>query len=154
MNTKFSVIADDEFAVGMEFNSKNAVVTTMKDYTIHRSVDYRHDPQEVPCWVIRRCNDSHIYTKATISQDYSKLNSNTIAEVIKPLVEADPIFEDESRIRHALLAFTRMGLNEVFEVCEMLSGLEYAIDLRGPDSMSTCICMLCESTARLASVGS
>ncbi|RYQ98441.1 hypothetical protein Ahy_B08g094481 [Arachis hypogaea] len=42
------------------------------------------------CWVIRRYNDSHTCTRATISQDHSKLDSSTIVEAIKPLVEADP----------------------------------------------------------------
>ncbi|XP_057724141.1 uncharacterized protein LOC130940106 [Arachis stenosperma] len=42
------------------------------------------------CWEIRRYNGSHTCTRATISQDHSKLNSNTVAEAIKPLVEVDP----------------------------------------------------------------
>ncbi|XP_025628497.1 uncharacterized protein [Arachis hypogaea] len=42
------------------------------------------------CWEIRRYNGSHTCTRATISQDHSKLDSNTIAEAIKPLVEVDP----------------------------------------------------------------
>ncbi|RYR30049.1 hypothetical protein Ahy_B01g054839 [Arachis hypogaea] len=46
------------------------------------------------CWVIRRYNGSHTYTRATISQDHSKLDLNTIAEAIKPLVEADPSIKD------------------------------------------------------------
>ncbi|XP_016185374.1 uncharacterized protein LOC107627005 [Arachis ipaensis] len=109
------LVADGEFAVGMEFSSREAVIRAMKEYAIQRSVDYRVYESEPMtfyakctqygegcdwlirvsmisrkyCWVIRRYNDSHTYTRATISQDHSKLDSNTIAEAIKPLVEAD-----------------------------------------------------------------
>ncbi|XP_016168863.1 uncharacterized protein LOC107611456 [Arachis ipaensis] len=88
----------------------------MKEYTLRRSVDYSVYESEPltfyakctqyrsgcdwlirvsmisrkHCWVIRRYNDSHTCTRATISQDHSKLDSNTIAEAIKQLVEADP----------------------------------------------------------------
>ncbi|XP_015954252.1 uncharacterized protein LOC107478630 [Arachis duranensis] len=93
-----------------------AVIRAMKDYTIRRGVDYRvYESEPLTfyakctqygsgcdwlimvslmsrkyCWVIRRYNGSHTCTRATISQDHSKLDSNTIAEAIKPLVEADP----------------------------------------------------------------
>ncbi|XP_052111504.1 uncharacterized protein LOC107468974 [Arachis duranensis] len=50
------------------------------------------------CWVIRRYNGSHTCTRATISQDHSKLDSLTIAEAIKPLVEADPSLKVKSVI--------------------------------------------------------
>ncbi|XP_025637535.1 uncharacterized protein [Arachis hypogaea] len=50
------------------------------------------------CWVIRRYNGSHTCTRATISQDLSKLDSNTIAKAIKPLVEADPSLKVKSVI--------------------------------------------------------
>ncbi|XP_016186337.1 uncharacterized protein LOC107628046 [Arachis ipaensis] len=50
------------------------------------------------CWVIRRYNGSHTCTRATISQDHSKLDSITIAEAIKPLVEADPSLKVKSVI--------------------------------------------------------
>ncbi|RYR72759.1 hypothetical protein Ahy_A02g006972 [Arachis hypogaea] len=33
--------ADGEFAVGMEFSSREAVIRAMKEYAIQRSVDYR-----------------------------------------------------------------------------------------------------------------
>ncbi|RYR27067.1 hypothetical protein Ahy_B02g061399 [Arachis hypogaea] len=33
--------ADGEFAVGMEFSSREAIIRAMKDYTIRRGVDYR-----------------------------------------------------------------------------------------------------------------
>nr|XP_025631357.1 uncharacterized protein LOC112726250 [Arachis hypogaea] len=96
----------------------------MKEYTLRRSVDY-HVYESEPlifytkctqygsgcdwlirvsmisrkyCWVIKRYNGSHTCTRATISQDHSKLDSNTIAETIKPLVEADPLLKVKSVI--------------------------------------------------------
>ncbi|RYQ91464.1 hypothetical protein Ahy_B09g097343 [Arachis hypogaea] len=97
----------------MKFNSREAHITVIKDYTIRRGVDYQVYESKLmtfyakctqyssSCdwlirvnrmrkryyWDIRRCNNSHACTKATISQDHSKLDSNTIAEAIKPLVE-------------------------------------------------------------------
>jgi len=35
------IVADGEFAVGMEFSSRKTVIMAMKDYTIRRGVDYR-----------------------------------------------------------------------------------------------------------------
>ncbi|RYR57276.1 hypothetical protein Ahy_A05g022999 [Arachis hypogaea] len=117
-------VADGEFAVGMEFSSREAVIKAIKEYTIRRSVDYRvYESEPLTfyakctqygsgcdwlirvsmisrkyCWVIRRYNGSHTCTRATISQDHSKLGSNSIAEAIKPLVEADPSLKVKSVI--------------------------------------------------------
>ncbi|XP_015957176.1 uncharacterized protein LOC107481411 [Arachis duranensis] len=108
----------------MEFGSREAVIKAMKEYNIRRSVDYRVYKSEPltfyakctqygsgcdwlirvsmisrkRCWVIRRYNGSHTCTRSTISQDHSKLDSNTIAEAIKPLVEADPSLKVKSVI--------------------------------------------------------
>ncbi|RYQ88650.1 hypothetical protein Ahy_B09g095721 isoform C [Arachis hypogaea] len=116
--------ADGEFAIGMEFSSREAVIKAVKEYTIRRSVDYRvYESEPLTfyakctqygsgcdwvirvslisrkyCWVIRRYNGSHTCTRATISQDHSKLDSITIAEAIKPLVEADPSLKVKSVI--------------------------------------------------------
>ncbi|RYR25098.1 hypothetical protein Ahy_B02g058723 [Arachis hypogaea] len=107
------VMADGEFTMGMEFSSREAVIKAMKDYTIHRGVDYRVYESKLTtfytkctqygvgydwlirvskmckkyCWEIRRYNNSHTCTRATISQDHLKLDSNTIAEAIKSSVE-------------------------------------------------------------------
>ncbi|XP_020972542.1 uncharacterized protein LOC110269199 [Arachis ipaensis] len=116
INAEISFVADGEFAVGMEFSSREAVIKAIKEYTIRRSVDYRvYESEPLTfyakctqygsgcdwlirvsmisrkyCWIVRRYNGSHTCTRATISQDHSKLDSTTIAEAIKPLVEADP----------------------------------------------------------------
>ncbi|XP_072084738.1 uncharacterized protein [Arachis hypogaea] len=50
------------------------------------------------CWEIRRYNGRHTCTIETISQDYSKLDSDTVAEAIKPLVETDPSIKVKSII--------------------------------------------------------
>ncbi|XP_057759298.1 uncharacterized protein LOC130979774 [Arachis stenosperma] len=118
------IVEDSEFGVGIEFSSREAVIKAVKDYSIRRSVDYRVFESEPLtfyakctqygsgcdwlirvslisrryCWVIRRYNGSHTCTRATISQDHSKLDSITIAEAIKPLVEADPALKVKSVI--------------------------------------------------------
>ncbi|RYR28363.1 hypothetical protein Ahy_B01g052471 isoform A [Arachis hypogaea] len=97
----------------MEFSSRKAVIMAMEEYTIRNGVDYwvyELEPltfyakctqygsgcdwlirvsmiRRKYCCVIMRYNGSHTCTRATISQDHLKLDSNTIAEVIKPLVE-------------------------------------------------------------------
>ncbi|XP_016173880.1 uncharacterized protein LOC107616434 [Arachis ipaensis] len=118
------MVADGEFAVGMEFSSRENVIMAMKDYIIRRGVDYRvYELEPLTfyakctqygsgcnwlirvsmisrkyCWVIRRYNGNHTCTRATISQDHSKLDSNTTAEAIKSLVEADPSIKVKSVI--------------------------------------------------------
>ncbi|RYR15630.1 hypothetical protein Ahy_B04g072510 [Arachis hypogaea] len=122
------LVANGEFAVGMEFSSREAVIKAMKEYAIRRSVDYRvYESESLTfyakctqyeegcdwlirvsmisrkyCWVIRRYNGSHTCTKATISQDHSKLNSNTIAKAIKPLVDADCLLKKCNCINYTI----------------------------------------------------
>ncbi|XP_057739717.1 uncharacterized protein LOC130956737 [Arachis stenosperma] len=124
MTAEIPIVKDGEFRVGMEFSSREAVIKAVKDYSIRRSVDYRLFESEPLtfyakctqygsgcdwlirvslisrkyCWVIRRYNGSHTCTRATISQDHSKLDSITITEAIKPLVEADPSLKVKSVI--------------------------------------------------------
>ncbi|RYR07339.1 hypothetical protein Ahy_B05g074674 [Arachis hypogaea] len=124
MTAEILIVADGEFAVGIEFSSREAVIKAIKDYTIRRSVDYRvYESEPLTfyakctlygsgcdwlirvsmisrkyCWVIRRYYGSHTCTRATISQDHSKLDSITIAEAIKQLVEADPSLKVKSVI--------------------------------------------------------
>ncbi|XP_057721443.1 uncharacterized protein LOC130935627 [Arachis stenosperma] len=95
------VAVDGEFTVGMEFSSREAVIKAMKDYTIHRGCDWMirvTKMQKKYCWEIRRYNGSHTCTRSSISQDHSKLDSKTIAEAIKPLVEVDPSLKVKSVI--------------------------------------------------------
>ncbi|RYQ85801.1 hypothetical protein Ahy_B10g105409 [Arachis hypogaea] len=104
MNAELLVVADGEFTVGMEFSSREEVIKAMKDYTIRRGVDYRVYESElttfyVKCtqygkgcdWLIRV---TKMQMKSRISQDHLKLDSKTVAEAIKPLVEVDPSLKD------------------------------------------------------------
>ncbi|RYR42286.1 hypothetical protein Ahy_A08g038752 [Arachis hypogaea] len=93
ISAEIPFIADGEFAVEMEFSFKEAVIKAINEYTIRRSVDYRVYESE-PLTFYAKCTQYG----ATISQDHSKLDSTTIAEAIKPLVEADPALKIKSVI--------------------------------------------------------
>ncbi|KAL4276494.1 hypothetical protein AHAS_Ahas20G0212800 [Arachis hypogaea] len=71
----------------MEFSSKEVMIVAVKEYTIQRSVDYR---------------------VSIISQDHAKLDSGTIAEAIKPLVEADLSLKVKSVIGEVQSKFNYM----------------------------------------------
>ncbi|XP_020970320.1 uncharacterized protein LOC107621097 [Arachis ipaensis] len=115
---------DGEFSVGMEFGSRESVISVIKSYTISRGVDYtvyESEPQtfytkckgygagcdwllraslirKKACWEIWRYNGKHTCTMGMISQDHAKLDSDTIADAIRPLVEADPSINVKSII--------------------------------------------------------
>ncbi|RYR34781.1 hypothetical protein Ahy_A10g049801 [Arachis hypogaea] len=93
----------------MEFNSTEVVIATIKEYNIWGAIYYRVYESELMtfyakciqykrscdwligfCWVIKRYNGSHTYTKSTINQNYAKVDSDTITKAIKLLVEVDP----------------------------------------------------------------
>ncbi|RYQ80377.1 hypothetical protein Ahy_Scaffold1g106832 isoform B [Arachis hypogaea] len=123
-NTGNVAAEDDEFSVGMEFGSRESVISAIKSYTISRGVDYtvyESEPQtfyakckgygagcdwliqaslirKKACWEIKRYNGKHTCTMGTISQDHAKLDSDTIADAIRPLVEADPSIKVKSVI--------------------------------------------------------
>nr|XP_025670547.1 uncharacterized protein LOC112770375 [Arachis hypogaea] len=107
-----------------EYSSRKSVVAAIKSFTISRGVDYdvfESEPQTFyakckmygrgcdwliraslirrkGCWEIRRYNGRHTCTIGTISQDHSKLDSDTVAEAIRPLVETDPSIKVKSII--------------------------------------------------------
>ncbi|RYR39057.1 hypothetical protein Ahy_A09g044464 [Arachis hypogaea] len=68
----------------------------IRNYTISKGVNYKAFESEHLTFYkkillkIRQYNGSHTYTMGTIFQDHSKLDSNTIAVAIRPLVEDDP----------------------------------------------------------------
>ncbi|XP_057725618.1 uncharacterized protein LOC130941217 [Arachis stenosperma] len=108
----------------MEYGSRKLVVATIRSYIISRGVDYvvyESEPwtfyakcksyrrgcdwlvranliQKKACWEIQRYNGRHTCSMRTISQDHSKLDSNTIAEPMKSLVEFDPSIKVKSII--------------------------------------------------------
>nr|XP_025703065.1 uncharacterized protein LOC112803822 [Arachis hypogaea] len=113
---------DGEFRIRMEYSSRKTVVAAIRSYTIARGVDYdvyECEPQtfyakckmygrgcdwliraslirKKGCWEIRRYNGRHTCSMGVISQDHSKLDSDTVAEAIRPLVETDPSIKEES----------------------------------------------------------
>ncbi|RYQ93163.1 hypothetical protein Ahy_B09g099445 [Arachis hypogaea] len=102
MSAEIPIVADGEFAVGMEFSSREAVIKAIKEYIIRRSVDYRVYKSE-PLTFYAKC--TQYGSGGTISQDHSKLDSITIAEAIKPLVEADPSLKVKSVIEEVQSKF-------------------------------------------------
>ncbi|RYR42904.1 hypothetical protein Ahy_A08g039336 [Arachis hypogaea] len=126
---------DGEFQIGVEYSSRKSVVAAIRSYTIARGVDYdvyESEPQtfyakckmygrgcdwliraslirKKGCWEIRRYNGRHTCTTGVISQDHSKLDSDTVAEAIRPLVETEPsikvktiIAEVQSRFNYTI----------------------------------------------------
>ncbi|RYR21999.1 hypothetical protein Ahy_B03g067293 [Arachis hypogaea] len=100
---------DGEFKIGMEYNSRKSVVAAIKiNYNVYESepqtfyakcktYEQRCDwliraslIQKKGCWEIRKYNGRHMRTMGTISQDHSKLDLDTVAEAIRPLVKIDP----------------------------------------------------------------
>ncbi|RYR56412.1 hypothetical protein Ahy_A05g022121 [Arachis hypogaea] len=84
---------DGEFSVRMEFGSRELVISKIKSYTISRGIDYTIK-------LVGRSGDTmaSTCTMGTISQYHAKLDSNTIADAIRPLVEADPLMKVKSII--------------------------------------------------------
>ncbi|RYR13238.1 hypothetical protein Ahy_B04g070342 isoform B [Arachis hypogaea] len=117
------MVEDGEFRVGMEFSSREAVIKAVKEVSL---ISRRY------CWVIRRYNGSHTCTRATISQDHSKLDSITIAEAIKPLVEADPSLKVKSVIAEVESKFNYTEPSAVvhFETMPTYQGDELVGDIR------------------------
>ncbi|XP_057744850.1 uncharacterized protein LOC130962689 [Arachis stenosperma] len=119
-----AAVEDGEFSVRIEFGSRESVISAIKSYTISRGVDYdvyESEPQifytkwkgygagcnwlirasliqKKACWEIRRYNGKHTCPVGTISQDHAKLDSDTIADAIRPLVESDPSINVKSVI--------------------------------------------------------
>ncbi|XP_057733717.1 uncharacterized protein LOC130948860 [Arachis stenosperma] len=115
---------DGEFRIGMKYSSRKLVVAAIRSYTITRGVDYdvyESEPQtfyakckmygcgcdwliraslirKKGCWEIRRYNGRHTCTMGVISQDHSKLDSDIVAEAIRPLVDTDPSIKVKSII--------------------------------------------------------
>ncbi|RYR67441.1 hypothetical protein Ahy_A03g013802 [Arachis hypogaea] len=117
-------VEDGKFSVGIEFGSRDSVIFAIKSYIISRGVDYtvyESEPQtfyakckgygvgcdwliraslirKKGCWEIKRYNGKYMCTMGTISQDHAMLDSDIIANAIRPLVEADPSIKVKSII--------------------------------------------------------
>ncbi|XP_072088021.1 uncharacterized protein [Arachis hypogaea] len=91
---KGNIAAEDgKFSVRMEFGSRELGYGAGCDWLIQASLIRKKS-----CWEIRRYNGKHTCTMGTISQDHAKLDSDTIADAIRPLVEADPSIKVKSII--------------------------------------------------------
>ncbi|RYR31944.1 hypothetical protein Ahy_B01g056892 [Arachis hypogaea] len=90
---------DEEFRIRIEYSSRQSIVAAIRSSTISRRVDYivcESEPQTfyAKCKMFG-CGYSDTQWEAhvpmgTISPDYSKLDSDTVAKAKKPLVEIDP----------------------------------------------------------------
>ncbi|XP_057745301.1 uncharacterized protein LOC130963170 [Arachis stenosperma] len=147
---------DGEFSVEIEFGSRESVISAIKSYIISKGVDYTVYEsesqtfyakckgygvgcdwlirasliQKKACWEIRRYNGKHTCTMRTISQDHAKLDSNTIADAIRPLVEADPsikvksiIAEIQSRFNYTI-CYRKAWLPKQKSVAKVFGGWE------------------------------
>ncbi|RYQ99741.1 hypothetical protein Ahy_B07g087735 [Arachis hypogaea] len=94
------LMPDGEFTVGMEFSSREAVIKAIKDYTIRRGVDYRVHESE-PTTFYAKCTQYGAGCDWLIRWAAGNIQVS---------------------------CFDRQ--NEVFEVRECPSGVEYAVDLR------------------------
>nr|XP_025611844.1 uncharacterized protein LOC112705214 [Arachis hypogaea] len=92
-------VEDGEFSVRMEFGSRESVISAIKSYTISRGVDYTMYEAE-PQTFYAKCKGV-----GTISQDHAKLDSDTIADAIRPLVESDPSLKVKSVIAEVQFRF-------------------------------------------------
>ncbi|RYR26315.1 hypothetical protein Ahy_B02g060546 [Arachis hypogaea] len=107
INSDPVVVTNDEFVVGMEFRSRETIIVAIKDYTIRRGVDYRvceSEPTTFYAKCIQYGTSCNWLIRASLIKRKNKLQSNQqVAGNIQ---------------------------NEVFEVREMPSGMEYAVNLR------------------------
>ncbi|XP_025648140.1 uncharacterized protein [Arachis hypogaea] len=119
ISAEISFVADGEFAIGIEFSFREVVI---KVSMISRKY----------YWVIRRYNGSYTCTRATISQDHSKLDSITITEAIKPFVEADPALKVKSVIAEVQSKFNYTEPSAVvhFETMPAYQGDDLVTDIR------------------------
>ncbi|RYQ93028.1 hypothetical protein Ahy_B09g099286 [Arachis hypogaea] len=116
MTTEIPIVADGEFAVGMEFSSREAVIKAIKDYTIRRSVDYR----------VYESKPLTFYAKCT------QYGSGCDWLIRVSMISRKYCWDIRGRCGSTKCVTSDYGNgNEVFEVREMPSGLEFAADLRG-----------------------
>ncbi|XP_015934887.1 uncharacterized protein LOC107460969 [Arachis duranensis] len=147
---------DGEFRIGMEYSSRKSIVAAIRSFTIAKGVDYEvyeSEPQTFyakckmygrgcdwliraslirrkGCWEIRRYNGRHTCTVGAISQDHSKLDSDTVADAIKPLVETDPsikvksvIAEVQSRFNYTI-SYRKAWLAKQKSIANVFGGWE------------------------------
>ncbi|RYR34683.1 hypothetical protein Ahy_A10g049682 [Arachis hypogaea] len=150
VTTDSPIVADGKFVIGMEFSSREVVVAAIKEYTIRKGVDYRvyvSEPMTVyaKCvqygsncdWLIRAHN---LPVTTLVRATFCKLNelfTRKRAEA-EARINAGHVFSEAVMIRLETNQWASRKIqvsmfhrrNEVFEIREMPSGQEYAVDLR------------------------
>ncbi|XP_072061930.1 uncharacterized protein [Arachis hypogaea] len=78
-----------EFQVRHKFRSWEAVLQSVKNYSIRRSAEYRVVESD-RLKEVRRFGGPHSYLAPTISQDHPQLDSSLICRVILPMIQSNP----------------------------------------------------------------
>ncbi|RYR56669.1 hypothetical protein Ahy_A05g022352 [Arachis hypogaea] len=105
-------IEDGEFIIEMKYGSRKSVIAAIRSYTIFRGVDYVVYEFESQTFYAKCKNDGngyngrHTCSIGMILQDHSKLDSNTIAEAMKPLVESNPSIKNTEAHQRKRARFT------------------------------------------------
>ncbi|RYR13910.1 uncharacterized protein LOC107636314 [Arachis ipaensis] len=110
---------DKEFRFRMEYSSRKISHCGNSDLI-----------QKKACWEIQRYNGRHMYSMGTISQDHSKLGSDTIVEAMKPLVESNLsikvksiIVEVQARFNY-IISYRKAWLAKRKSIAKVFSGWE------------------------------
>ncbi|XP_015971841.1 uncharacterized protein LOC107495244 [Arachis duranensis] len=130
--SEYANIEDGEFQIGMEYSSRKSVVATIRSYTICKGVNYDVYESE-PQTFYAKCkiyNGRHTCTIRTISQDHSKLGSDTVAEALRPLVQTDLsikvksiIVEVQSRFNYTI-SYQKAWLAKQKSIAKVFGGWE------------------------------
>ncbi|RYR44359.1 hypothetical protein Ahy_A08g040707 [Arachis hypogaea] len=83
------MVADGEFAVGMEFSSREAVIKAVKEYTIRRSVDYRVYESE-PVTFYTKCTQYGSGTVREYEVRYQRLRDRRGETISTPTWQINP----------------------------------------------------------------
>ncbi|RYR48151.1 hypothetical protein Ahy_A07g034142 [Arachis hypogaea] len=119
------IVADGEFAIGMEFSSREAVIKAVKEYTIRRSVDYRVYESE-PLTFYAKCTQ---YGSGCDWVIRVSLISRKYCWVIRR------IFEDDVGVRNALPAVTGTWTGSPTDMCSHV--------VPTSDWIDNYMCMMC-----------
>ncbi|RYR33394.1 hypothetical protein Ahy_A10g047982 [Arachis hypogaea] len=120
INAKPPIVIDDKFVVKMKFSSRKTVIATVKYYAIRRDVNYR----------IYESKPQIFYTK--INELFTRKRTKT-----KALINVGHVFSElvTSKLHANQLTVGNIQVNcfdrqnEVFEVREMPSNLEFVVNL-------------------------
>ncbi|XP_019427218.1 PREDICTED: uncharacterized protein LOC109335537 [Lupinus angustifolius] len=124
-------IIDNDLFIGMQFESKEAIINAIREFHIKNSFDYvvvesRSDRYVAKCkhfgagcewrirasynvkrdyWEIRKIIGTHSCVSMLVSQDHSKLNSSFILDLIVNLVSTDPSIPVKALVKEVVSRF-------------------------------------------------